>query len=158
MDVQAAAPTLSSTTFTLPPLPGYPGAGAPEPIPSGSNSGAVAPVAAPDVSAGSNTGLPAPDPSPGLALLPPAPGTPGQSGTGSLPGNVAKLVHAPVATTEVSFQPSSSSNEIVTVVTDKATGKVIVQFPSETLIALAQFFHKLDSAASNNGAVLDKKA
>jgi len=51
----------------------------------------------------------------------------------------------------VSFQIEQNPNEIVTVFTDKQTGKVIVQFPSETLIALAKFFDKLD------GSVINKK-
>jgi len=73
-----------------------------------------------------------------------------------LPGNVAKLYGASADTTSVSFQPAQGSSEIVTVVTDTKTGKVVVQFPSETLVALAQFFQKLDNTA-DNGAVVDKK-
>jgi uncharacterized FlaG/YvyC family protein len=42
-------------------------------------------------------------------------------------------------------------------VTDTQTGKVVVQFPSETLVALAQFFQKLDNTTADNGAVVDKK-
>jgi uncharacterized FlaG/YvyC family protein len=51
----------------------------------------------------------------------------------------------------VSFQIEQNPNEIVTVFTDKQTGKVIVQFPSETMIALAKLFDKLD------GSVVNKK-
>ena len=51
----------------------------------------------------------------------------------------------------VSFEVEQDPNEIVTVFTDKQTGKVIVQFPSETLVALAKFFDKID------GTVVNKK-
>jgi len=51
----------------------------------------------------------------------------------------------------VSFQIEQNPNEIVTVFTDKSTGKVIVQFPSETMIALAKYFDHLD------GSVVNKK-
>jgi len=51
----------------------------------------------------------------------------------------------------VSFQIEQNPNEIVTVFTNKQTGKVIVQFPSETMIALAKLFDKLD------GSVVNKK-
>jgi uncharacterized FlaG/YvyC family protein len=76
-------------------------------------------------------------------------GTPGSDQ--SLSSSVAGLYNAPKDTTEVSYRVAPGTNEIVTVVSDKATGKVIVQFPSETLIALAQFFQKLD------GSVVDQK-
>ena len=157
MDVQAAAPTLSSTTVTLPPPPaiasGAVGASASAaPLP-----GSPSPSAVPAGSSGTGSGVSA-DPTPGLALLPPHGGSaPAQSGSASLPGNVAKLYGAPANSTSVSFQPAAGSNEIVTVVTDTQTGKVVVQFPSETLVALAQFFQKLDNATTDNGAVVDKK-
>jgi hypothetical protein len=64
---------------------------------------------------------------------------------------IAAFYNAPEQNVSVSFQPDRNSNEIVIVFTDKQTGKVIVQFPSETLIALAKFFDKLD------GSVVNKK-
>jgi len=150
MDVQAVAPTISSTTFTLPAPPQPDPTPAPTPPPASSGDGG---------SSTAQSGLPAPAPAPtaGLALLPPAGGSSSDSGSQSLPGNVAKVYNIPASTVQVSFQAAQGSNEIVTVFTDKQSGKVIVQFPSETLIALAQFFQKLDSSA-NNGAVVDKKA
>ena len=149
MDVQAAAPTLASTTFSLPPAPTIGGSGSlPDPTP--------APIAPPPAPSGAHSGALA-DPTPGLALLPPHGGGASLSGTATLPGNVSKLYGVPTNTTSVSFQPAQGSNEIVTVVTDTQTGKVVVQFPSETLVALAQFFQKLDSAGADNGAVVDKK-
>ena len=107
---------------------------------------------------GYGTGIPAP-PAPTVALLPPSHsgGSGAPTPSESLPGNVGKLYSAPANTTSVSFEPAAGSNEIVTVVTNTQTGKVIVQFPSETLIALAQFFQKLDNSAGSNGAVVDKK-
>jgi hypothetical protein len=158
MDVQAVAPTLSSTTFA-PPTPT--GAGDPSAVPA-----APAPVA--PVGDGSSSGsTPSAVPqNAGLALLPPSGGSGTSSGTGtgsgsgsgssSLSGNVAKVYNLPDQQVQVSFQTAPGSSEVVTVFTDKSTGKVIVQFPSETLIALAQFFQKLDNSA-DNGAVVDKK-
>jgi uncharacterized FlaG/YvyC family protein len=122
---------------------------------------AIAPAAsAPSIQSGTGSGAPA-DPTPGLALLPPpgaTSGTAAERSSESLPNNVGKLYGAPADTTSVSFQPAAGSNEIVTVVTDTTTGKVVVQFPSETLVALAQFFQKLDNSAANSGAVVDKRA
>lgn len=71
---------------------------------------------------------------------------------GTLKPLVAKLYNAVEQNVEVSFQVAKGLNEVVTVFTDKSTGKVIVQFPSEQIIALAQFFQKLA------GNVLDLKA
>jgi len=159
MDVQAAAPTLATTTFTLPPPASSTAA------PTGSDPAATA-ASSPGTSAGavpapaSSTGSGATaDPTPGLALLPPHGGGASANGnsSGSLPANVANLYGAPAQTTSVSFQPAAGSNEIVTVVTNTQTGKVVVQFPAETLVALAQFFQKLDSGSADNGAVVDKK-
>ena len=90
-----------------------------------------------------------------LPALPaaPAPSDPSPSPTAdrSLSGNVAKLLAPAGTSTTVSFRVAPGSDQIVVVLTDSATGKVIAQFPSETLIALAQFFEKLD------GGVVDKK-
>jgi hypothetical protein len=160
MDVQAIAPTLSSTTFTLPPLPGTPDATA---APSAAPAAVAAPATPPPSSGsgGSGSGSTASSaatagPDPGAALLPPAPSG-GDKGS-SLASNVGKVFNASSPDSySVSFQTAEGTNEIVTVVTDKQTGKVVTQFPSETLIALAKFFEKIDSSTSSNGAVLDKK-
>jgi uncharacterized FlaG/YvyC family protein len=88
-----------------------------------------------------------------LALLPPA-SLPQKAPT--LAGSVAKIYNTDASSVQVSFQLVKDGNQVVTVVSDKNTGKVIVQFPSETLIALAQFFQKLDNTA-DNGTVVDKK-
>ena len=50
----------------------------------------------------------------------------------------------------VSFQVSTDPDEVVTVFTDKSTGKEIMQFPSQALIALAEMYDK------DAGKVLDK--
>jgi uncharacterized FlaG/YvyC family protein len=65
---------------------------------------------------------------------------------------VAKLFNTASSNIVVSFQVVKGLNEVVTVFTDKTTGKEIVQFPSQQLIALAEFFSKLA------GNVLDKTA
>ena len=162
MDVLAAAPTGSSATISFPPAP------APAPAPADASGGGLpslpgaAPVSLPGSSGsdgyGSGSGNSS-APTGAVALLPPSGGSTGtgQTPSQSLPGNVGKLYGAPANTTSVSFEPAQGSNEIVTVVTNTQTGKVIVQFPSETLIALAQFFQKLDNSAGSAGAVVDKK-
>jgi hypothetical protein len=45
---------------------------------------------------------------------------------------------------------TTNPDEVVTVFTDKATGKEIIQFPSQALIALAEMYDK------DAGKVLDK--
>ena len=50
----------------------------------------------------------------------------------------------------VSFQVLTNPDEVVTVFTDKSTGKEIIQFPSQALIALAEMYDK------DAGKVLDK--
>jgi hypothetical protein len=61
---------------------------------------------------------------------------------------VAKLFNAAEQNVQVSFQ--IQAHEVVTVFTDKSTGKEIVQFPSQALIALADMYDK------DAGKVLDK--
>jgi hypothetical protein len=65
---------------------------------------------------------------------------------------VAKLFNTAASNVSVSFQVSTNPDEVVTVFTDKATGKEIIQFPSQALIALAQMYDK------DAGKVLDKSA
>jgi flagellar protein FlaG len=162
MDVQAAAAiatlvppsTLKGTPAPPPPsgtsasagLPGLPPAGAAaavSPADSGSSAG--------ENSGGSSN--PAIGPTPGLATLPAGPpdGSKKKSPDETISAGVAQLFNAQEQNVSVSFQVEQNPNEIVTVFTDKQTGKVIVQFPSETLIALAKFFDKLD------GSVVNKK-
>jgi flagellar protein FlaG len=104
--------------------------------------------------AGSSLGA-AIGPTPGLATLPAGPPDGSKKGSHSdstLASGVASLYNVQESNISVSFQIEQDPNEIVTVFTDKQTGKVIVQFPSETMIALAKFFDKLD------GSVVNKKA
>ncbi len=54
------------------------------------------------------------------------------------------------ANVQVSFQVLHDPDEVVTVFTDKSTGKEIIQFPSQALIALAEMYDK------DAGKVLDK--
>ena len=61
---------------------------------------------------------------------------------------VAKLFNAVEANVQISFQ--IQAHEVVTVFTDKSTGKEIVQFPSQAIIALAEMYDK------DAGKVLDK--
>jgi flagellar protein FlaG len=90
---------------------------------------------------------------PGLATLPagPADGSKKGAADSTLAQQVAQLFNTQEQNISVSYQIEQDPNEIVTVFTDKQTGKVIVQFPSETLIALAKLFDKLD------GNVVNKK-
>jgi hypothetical protein len=157
MDVQAAAPT---TTILSPaflqiaaPAPPAPSA-SPQPA-------SVAPAAVPVVSgsqSGSSnsgsTGNSTIGATPGLATLPAGPPDGSKKGSepdGSLASAVGLLYNVQEQNIAVSFQIEQNPNEIVTVFTNKQTGKVIVQFPSETMIALAKLFDKLD------GSVVNKK-
>jgi flagellar protein FlaG len=159
MDVQAAA----AIATLVPPAvfqstPAQPGSS------SASSVGAAAAAGAPSVtgpvssanadagSSGSNAN-PAIGQTPGLATLPAGPPDGSKKGhaDATLSTGVAQLYNAQEQNVSVSFQIEQNPNEIVTVFTDKQTGKVIVQFPSETLIALAKFFDKLD------GSVVNKK-
>jgi hypothetical protein len=63
---------------------------------------------------------------------------------------VAKLFNTAASNVTVSFQVTTNPDEVVTVFTDKKTGKEIIQFPSQALIALAEMYDK------DAGKVLDK--
>jgi flagellar protein FlaG len=168
MDVQAAAATATSL------LPGFaqvvpaqtPSSGGSAPAsPSVPAAAAVAPAGSPDTGSNTSNGSANPGassgstnstigPTPGLAILPAGPPDGSKKGSATdttLASGVAKLYNVQEQNISVSFQIEQNPNEIVTVFTDKQTGKVIVQFPSETLIALAKFFDKLD------GSVINKK-
>lgn len=166
MDVQAAT---SAATILPPgyaqvvPLPGTNPA-APTGAPATASVGSAAPIPSSDQSSSGSTSNgtgssgagtnPLIGPTPGLATLPAAPAA-GEKNSAvsdpSLASGVAKLFNAQAQNVSVSFRIEQNPNEIVTVFTDKQTGKVIVSFPSETLIALAKFFDKLD------GSVINKK-
>lgn len=147
MDVQTAAataktwPATPAVTGIVPPPPG---AG---PSPGGSTPDAAGPVSTPGPTAGSHAGSanPAIGSHPGLATLP------AHASAATLKAAVAQLYGTPQQNIAVSFQFQPGVNEIVTVFTDKTTGKVLVQFPSETLIALAKLFDQID------GNVVNKK-
>jgi len=162
MDVQAAAPsvTILSPAFAQSvaasppaPSPGQPSSGSP----AGPSVVAVAPLpSSTDGSSSSGTpsaGSSAIGPTPGLATLPAGPPDGSKKGDSdrTLASAVAALYNVQQQNVSVSFQIEQNPNEIVTVFTDKQTGKVIVQFPSETMIALAKLFDKLD------GSVVNKK-
>jgi hypothetical protein len=159
MDVQATA----ATATILPPAPIAPAAVSSAPsIASSAHTAAVAAVAGtattvPGTSGSGGSGSSTSStigPTPGLATLPAGPPDGSKKGSAvdsSLVKDVAQLFNTQEQNVSVSFQVEQDPNEIVTVFTDKTTGKVIVQFPSETLIALAKFFDKLD------GNVVNKK-
>ena len=75
-----------------------------------------------------------------------------QSTDNTLSPVVAKLFNTSASNVAVSFQVTTDPDEVVTVFTDKATGKEIIQFPSQALIALAEMYDK------DAGKVLDKSA
>jgi uncharacterized FlaG/YvyC family protein len=96
---------------------------------------------------------PAPVPVPAQAAAsatPSASSVPAQASgsTATLSPVVAKLFNASEANVEVSFQVQR--DEVVTVFTDKSTGKEIIQFPSKELIAFGEMLDK------DAGKVLDK--
>jgi flagellar protein FlaG len=163
MDVQAAAPTATifssalTQSVTAPAPPATPPAPPQTPAsgsPAGPSSATVAAISANTSNSGnSGSSSSAIGPTPGLATLPAGPpdGTKKGDSDRTLAAGVAALYNVQQQQISVSFQIEQNPNEIVTVFTDKQTGKVIVQFPSETMIALAKLFDKLD------GSVVNKK-
>jgi len=104
-----------------------------------------------------------PTPAPPTPSLPPTPSashtgasSPSTTTYGSSAGDttvtpiVAKLFNTTAQNVTVSFQVQN--HVVVTVFTDKATGKEIIQFPSEELIAFGELLDK------DAGKVLDKSA
>jgi hypothetical protein len=161
MDVQAVASTLPLAPLPLAQTaPVAPLAPAPSPSvapistgdgqSSGSSNGGTSNGSS-DASSSSSSSNSTIGPNPGLATLPASGGKKVAAPDPTLSDGVAKLFNAQAQNVSVSYRIESNPNEIVTVFTDKQTGKVIVQFPSETLIALAKFFDKLD------GNVVNKK-
>jgi uncharacterized FlaG/YvyC family protein len=138
MDVQAAATSAPTPVPVQPTLP--PAAHDPSPAPD--------PGAGTDPSASGTT----------AGTTPAVTGIPGatngaasnQATDDTLSPVVAKLFNTAEQNVEVSFQVLHNPDEVVTVFTDKATGKEIVQFPSQALVALAEMYDK------DAGNVLDK--
>jgi len=122
MDVQAAAAAATPAPISAPPSP------APESPPS-PTAGPV-PVASAVGAAGQSAS--------------------NQQSDSTLSPVVAKLFNTAEADVQVSFQVLTDPDEVVTVFTNKATGKEIIQFPSQALIALAEMYDK------DAGKVLDK--
>ena len=95
---------------------------------------------------------PVPNSGPPLSL-------PGQSAHPGDPSPRGETLHGAISqiagngsAVNVSFRVLSHPHQIVTVFKDEKTGEVISEFPSETMVLIAQFFDKLA------GAVLDKQA
>ena len=151
MDVQAAAATVLPTSLPPSAPPPVPGSLPTIPAPAAvSTAPAVSPPSDSDASS-SKSSNPQIAALPGFASLPPSsPANIKPQTEATISAGVAKLFNAAEQNVSVSFQVAGP-NEIVTVFTDKTTGKVIVQFPSETLIALGKFLDKLD------GSVVNKK-
>jgi hypothetical protein len=147
MDVQAgaiaASPPIAPAAAAAPaPAP------APLPDPQPSGSGSIAPASGgTGTGAGSTVGAPPAPPGSGTAANGAASNQPHDT---TLSPVVAKLFNASAQNVEVSFQVLHNPDEVVTVFTDKTTGKEIVQFPSQALIALAEMYDK------DAGNVLDK--
>ena len=155
MDVQATTTTASYLPPIIPAQSVAPQAATPDIAAASTPATTIPVVSGTDTGGKSNTSsggaADSIGPTPGLATLPTSadkkPGVPDDS----ISSGVAKLFNAAEQNVSVSFRVEQGSNEIVTVFTDKESGKVIVQFPSETLIALGKFFDKLD------GGVVNKK-
>jgi uncharacterized FlaG/YvyC family protein len=90
----------------------------------------------------------APAPAPAPAPVPAQNAAPAGASKASLSPVVAKLFNANEQNVEVSFQVQD--HEVVTVFTDKSSGKEIIQFPSKELIAFGEMLDK------DAGKVLDK--
>jgi hypothetical protein len=145
MDVQATAvpapPPIAPAAaapapVAAPPEPPVSDGSAPAPVSGGSTAG----------SGTSATGTVSPGKPPGSNG--PASNQPQDA---TLSPVVAKLFNSAAQDVEVSFQVLHNPDEVVTVFTDKATGKEIVQFPSQAIVALAEMVDKKDA-----GSVLDK--
>jgi uncharacterized FlaG/YvyC family protein len=141
MDVPAAttgAPT--PTPIPSPPPAPAPVAAAPTPapLPAGGSSGS-----------GTNASGAAVAVRPAAGTPQSTPGSNQQSDT-TLSPVVAKLFNAAAQNVQVSFQVSTDPDEVITVFTDKSTGKEIIQFPSKELIAFGEMLDK------DAGKVLDK--
>jgi hypothetical protein len=134
MDVQAAAGPAPS------PLPAQPAPQAAHDPSTAPSAGAAA--AAPGAAAGT------PAVAGGNGTI--AAGGSNQPTDGTLAPVVAKLFNTAEENVAVSFEVLHNPDEVVTVFTDKATGKEIVQFPSQALVALAEMYDK------DAGNVLDK--
>jgi hypothetical protein len=147
MDVQAGA--LPASPPLAPAAPAAPApAQAPLPDPSPGGNGSIAPASGgTGTGAGSTVGAPPAPSGSGTGSNGPASNQPHDS---TLSPVVAKLFNASEQDVEVSFQVLHNPDEVVTVFTDKTTGKEIVQFPSQALIALAEMYDK------DAGNVLDK--
>jgi hypothetical protein len=134
MDVQAAAAPAPNPT----PAP---------PTPPAAHDPSAATAAATDAApSGAAAGSPAVAGANGTSSA----GGSNQPTDGTLAPVVAKLFNTAEQNVAVSFEVLHNPDEVVTVFTDKATGKEIVQFPSQALVALAEMYDK------NAGNVLDK--
>lgn len=155
MDVQATTTTATFLPPLIPSQPNTPAASAPDLSAPSGQTATVPVVSGTDGGSGSNKSsggaADAIGPTPGLATLPTSDGKKPGAPDDSISAGVAKLFNAAEQNVAVSFRVEDGTHEIVTVFTDKESGKVIVQFPSETLIALGKFFDKLD------GGVVNKK-
>jgi uncharacterized FlaG/YvyC family protein len=112
----------------------------------------VAATAAPNPTLSTAAPQPAPAPTPvsAAATAPssaPAPQAPADKTVAPV---VAKLFNTAEDNVSVSFQIQPGSSEVVTVFTDKSTGKEIIQFPSQEMIAFGELLDK------DAGKVLDK--
>jgi FlaG protein len=147
MDVQSAV----ASTHIWPVAPAATPAPAPAPAPTVASTPAVAPAPKSDSQSNDGSVGVSIGPTPGLATLPATSSGSKHGSDPSLAKGVAVLFNAQEQNVSVSFQVETDPNEIVTVFTDKSTGKVIVQFPSETMIALAKYFDH------PGGSVVNKK-
>jgi hypothetical protein len=110
--------------------------------------------AAPNPTLSTAAPQPAPAPTPVSAAATAAPSVPAPAPASdkTVAPVVAKLFNTAEDNVSVSFQFQPGSNEVVTVFTDKTTGKEIIQFPSQEMIAFGELLDK------DAGKVLDKSA
>lgn len=141
MEVQATAgaPPLAPIAFTS----------VPAAVPPSTGAGAVSSGAS---AWSGNAAVEPRPPANGASAEPALHGSPlPSSQSATLGDSIAQMFDLAADTVSVSFQVARDSNQVVVVFTDKASGKTIAQVPSETVIALAQFFKKLA------GDLVDKK-
>jgi hypothetical protein len=107
------------------------------------------PAPAPISIGASSSGTAASTPTHGIAAPGTSAGGSNQQADQTVSPVVAKLFNASAQNVVVSFQVSHSG-DVVTVFTDKSTGKEIIQFPSQEMIAFGEMLDK------DAGKVLDK--
>jgi flagellar protein FlaG len=94
------------------------------------------------------------------------PATRGQDGSASgsttatpFSGNAVEQInsHLEQASTQLRIQVDAESGKTVYKVMDPVTGQVVLQMPSEQILAMAHALQTLDKSAGTSGVLMDKQ-